>query len=78
MQKAPDYFVIHGNEDGEPTIERLTKLQLELRLNDNYYGSPKIYPELQARDLINLDGLIIIKGETVMPRAAVKVEKWEV
>jgi hypothetical protein len=71
------YFVIYSSEDGEVSVERLSKEDLEKRLNENYWGDkPKFLSE--SDDLAYNAGLMIIKGELVTPQPKKVVEEWDV
>ena len=69
------YFVIHATEDGDVHITPLSKDELEARLNDQYWGDAKIFDCVP--DLALNAGLIIVKGEVVVPRSVKVVEKVE-
>jgi hypothetical protein len=73
------YYVITCSEDGDHHIELVSREELEERLNDEYYGSdPKYLTELnESLDLGYFSGLIIIKGEAIMPTAVEKITRLE-
>ena len=75
------YFVIH-NAEGSIYIEEIDRRTLLKRLNEeNYYGEEKInlVSEVADWDLsASLDGIIIIKGESIKPTAVKTVTKFEV
>lgn len=69
------YFVIDASEDGEVSVNRLSKEELEKRLNEKYWGSePKFLSEND--DLARIAGLMIIKGGLITPQPKKVVEQW--
>lgn len=72
------YFVISLNENGEAGCIKLTKDTLLKRLNENYWGSLpalEFLPENWKHDMGGgPEGLLIIKGKIVVPKA---VKTWE-
>jgi hypothetical protein len=74
------YYVIHTSEDGEPSLEVLSKEELVERLDDDHYGdSLNIQPLIPKRiDLSAHAGTYIIRGQRVVPHAVEKVKRWEV
>lgn len=76
MAREDKYFVLYASEDGEKSIECLTKEELENRLDEDYWGEVNF---LSADcDLDGSVGLLIIKGEQINPQAAEVVKKWKV
>jgi len=74
------YYVINCSEDGDHSIEVLSKSTLEERLNENYYGDTKIthIPEGRSNDLNSFCGVLIISGELITPKLVKTVSSWEV
>ena len=75
------YFVIH-NSDGDTTIDRITKSQLEARLNDeDYYADAEFLSEVPDELDTNYwpeNAHIIIKGRVIVPKSVSKVTAFEV
>jgi len=73
------YFVICQDDDGEVFVDKLTKEQLLEHLNEYYWGDSEIFSDLPDFDLAAWhSGLLIIKGEIVVPRAVEKITSFEV
>lgn len=71
------YFAIYSSEDGDISVTRLSKEELEARLDEDYWGGGLKF--LTAGDDIEANtGLMIIKGEQVIPKPKKVVEAWEV
>lgn len=69
-----NYFVIHATEDGEVYINKYLKEDLEKKLDEHYWGDVvKIFGLIP--DLSRESGLLIIKGEIVVPAAVEVVKK---
>jgi hypothetical protein len=74
----PDtYFVLSASEDGL-NISTHTKDALEKKLNDKWWGEKQVFhdkipPGFPDRDL----GIVIIKGQVVMPKPVTVVTKLE-
>jgi hypothetical protein len=73
------YYVISQNDDGEASVNVLTKEQLNQRLSENEYRNydcvskvPKGYIEEWGKNMV------IIKGELVVPKPIKQVTKWEI
>lgn len=76
-----DFFVIHTNEDGEASVERLTEELLVQRLNEEYWGDNKFLPALnrgESLDLLEKSGFVIIRGVQVIPTPKSIVKEWGV
>lgn len=78
MSDAFPYFVIFGSDDGDVRISNLTKDELETRLNENYWGGAKIRSEIDDEDLRELNGVVIIRGDMVIPFGERSVTRWKV
>lgn len=76
-QKQMNYFVIHVSEDGDVSAERMTQQTLEQRLEQSYWGElPKF---LTPEDNLETNpGLLIVKGELVIPATVEVVKRWSV
>ena len=62
------YYLIH-NEDGDTTVEELSKEELLERLKEEYYGEVDVIKEMPKErdtDYWNED-ILIIKGNIVSP-----------
>jgi hypothetical protein len=84
------FFIITSTEDGLK-VERLTRTDLENRLKESYYGDSKTFATDRAftknaygidienfSDCIGSDGMIIIKGSLVQPKAIEVVTRYEI
>ena len=71
------YFVINLTEDGEVYVDQHTKEELEEKLTNGWWAAQAIHDKMPAR-LSTVTGLIIIKGEIIMPRNVQVVQKVEV
>lgn len=72
-------IVVHVNEDGEPYIHRLTKMEFLKRLKDHYWGEDI---EFQAAgtvpsDMMSCNKFIVIDGDVIEPRPVKVVEEYE-
>lgn len=77
------YFAIYTSEDGDVTISEFTKEELERNLNEKAWGEDiqmlaKTGGKLKGLDLRNLAGLLIIKGEIILPKPQEVVTKYGV
>ncbi len=78
---ADKYYVIISSEDGEPSVKEMTKEQV-LKMfvpneyGDYYYGKREALSELPG-DISNFDGVVIIKGEIVVPKPRKVVTEYE-
>jgi len=73
-----NYYVIHCSEDGDKSIDVFTKDKLEEALKDEDWGEN---PEFGDPGTVSLDyfsGLLIIKGETVIPKPVELVKSYSV
>jgi len=83
VERMADYFIINVGDGA--MLERLSKDELEQRLDDNYYGEDIEYLERETGykqgidrwDLMANRGLLIIKGELVEPIEK-PIIKWKV
>jgi hypothetical protein len=72
------YFVIKDN-DGEITVEKLSKVKLLKRLNEEYYGEVNFKQNVDRRETVYRgDDVVIIKGEIVVPVPVVTVNRYEI
>lgn len=73
------YLIIYCSQDGEHSIERISKEQLERRLNDKHYGDAPILEMNESRVDFNTQyGVFIIKGEIVLPKPLKVIQQWEI
>jgi len=77
------YFAIRVNGDGEVNVEQLDKTHLLERLNEDYYGSPKILSDIPDDDPNYWGGadngaMLILKGEIVTPTPKQVVQEYEI
>ena len=74
-----NYFVI-SNSEGDTTITPVRKKELLERINEHYWGRREYLSEIpQERDTNYWgDGVLIIKGEVVVPTAKEKVIEYEI
>lgn len=77
--KSMNYFVLSSTEDGM-TISILNKESLETRLAEKYWGEDiEIFTSAPDKDPMYWPaGLLIIKGEVIVPKAVEVVTKFEV
>lgn len=71
-----NYIVIYCSEDGDKGIESYSEEELEARLNENYWGKNVKFGTADE----NLDmfvGIIIIKGNTIIPKAKEVITKYK-
>ena len=75
------YFVI-CNSDGDTTVSRMTAEELKKALNDKDWGeNPEfITPDEKCDDDTNYwaGGMMIIKGEIIVPQAKQTITEYEV
>jgi hypothetical protein len=74
------FCVISCNEDGDTTLDMITRETLLSRLKESYYGQMPIY-QLKKGDRVNCGekiGIYIIKGKSIMPRAKQVVTEWDI
>lgn len=76
------YYIISTGPDGAH-LTVMTKAKLEKALAEDYWGSDVLSKRLLAgnqtdTDLMATSGLLIIKGQSVVPRPKQVVETWEV
>ena len=72
------YYVISCSEDGDVSVECVTKEELESKLNEEYWGSNPKFLDASCRDLRSRAGLLVIKGERVVPSPVEVVKGWGV
>lgn len=73
------FIVIHTSEDGETTMNRLSRETLQERLSKTppYYGECPIFDRPPSQYMQSQVGLWIIKGDLVVPRAVTKVTEFQ-
>jgi hypothetical protein len=74
------YFVISCSEDGETTVEAMSKETLLERIESEYWGSKEVFTELPDNSDTNYwgNGILIIKGKMVCPKAELVVTKYNI
>jgi len=79
------YWVFYTSEDGDTSFQVLNRNELQLRLNENYWGETEQVRFLAINKsmgdvhiLPTHAGVIIIKGELVVPKAKKFVTTWDV
>lgn len=77
-----DYFVITATEDGDVFVAKMTKAELEKQYNEEWWGNLQndliLINKNRGIDLREKSGLVIIKGEQVVPKAVKSVTRYEV
>lgn len=72
------YFVIL-NSEGDTRVEELTKTKLISRLNESYYADIEFIEKIGEKDTNYWgNGMLIIKGEIVVPSPKETVVNWEI
>jgi len=72
------YFIVQNN-DGDTTVEQLTKESLMQKLNDGDYDSTGFISKLKDCDTNYCgDNILIIKGDIVTPEAIKTVEEYTI
>lgn len=78
------YFMVRINEDGEVSVDVLSKAELEKKLNEKYWGDIKFFDRQPNRSDPNewqsLGGCnaLLIKGVVIQPAVVETVTKFEV
>jgi hypothetical protein len=63
------YFVIH-NSEGDTHVERLSKDELQKRLDERYYGNVRCMDAIATTDTNYWgESILIIKGSIAVPAA---------
>ena len=64
------YVVIHFNEDGDPpSVDEMTGDDLKEKLKEDYWGSRPKFAQPGKRVDGSFVGLVVIKGEIIVPKA---------
>lgn len=72
------YYLLHPNERGGIFIEEFTKEQLDKRLADIVDDGVDFEFTRNVETLAETEsGLVIIKGEAIIPKKKEVVTKWE-
>jgi hypothetical protein len=71
------YYVIYANEDGEVRLSVHTKSDLLKKLDEQNWGTNYIARSDQF-DLSSISGVIIIKGQQIIPQPKQVVESWDI
>jgi len=75
------YYVITTSEDGDVSISVMDKETLQARLKEKYWGRVPIRrldKNVLFFDLRNEAGVIIIRGESILPKPVQVVTEWEI
>jgi hypothetical protein len=73
------YTLVMCSEDGDVTVDCMTKKTLLERLNESYYGSLEFWSGPPGNDIQVWQGkALLIKGEIVQPFPEETVTKFEV
>lgn len=73
------YAVIHSGE-GDVTVKFLVESELLKHLNENYWGQDRVFTSKDLVGGLNLterSGLLILRGEVVIPTPEKIVERWK-
>lgn len=75
-----NYFIIAQTEDGINISEPLSKEEVLRRVEEKYYGNIPILNRMPLMIDSSLydNGLIIIKGDIVMPKPVQTVTKYDI
>lgn len=73
-------FVLYCSEHGDHYLNQMTEAQLEKKLNDEDWGQDVQFldPSVPGFRLEQAVGIIIIKGEVVVPKPMRQVTQWKV
>lgn len=74
---SQSYFVFSFSEDGDVSVRRFTKDDLEAKLNEEYWGPSPTFLDANS-NFENESGLLIIKGERIAPGPVETVKRWGV
>lgn len=80
QKESAVYYVIRTSEDGDVSLDAMTKETLLQRLNTRYWGD-QIIRKIQPGERVNLQdqsGVYIIEGEVVVPYPKEVVKEWVV
>ena len=70
------YFLIHCSEDGDISVDELTRDALLERIHEKYYGDIEFFKDFPEDDLVYWQKALIIKGNIVVPKPVQLVEKY--
>lgn len=74
------YCIIYCSEDGDTSLQMVTRETLLERLNEDYYGKMPVF-ELKNGQHVNcgdVAGIYIIKGVSVIPQPKKVVTEWDI
>lgn len=72
---SKQYIVISLGPDGT-YVSQVDKVELEKRLNEEYWGSDPTFYSAIPENIDHADGLIIIEGMVVVPQQVTTVTNW--